>query len=67
MDRVRVGVIGIGKMGERHCRVYANLRNVDLIGIADLDADRGQSIAAMYDTNYFSDYQELLYGQCCKQ
>ena len=60
MDRVRVGVIGIGKMGERHCRVYANLRNVDLIGIADLDADRGQSIAAMYDTNYFSDYQELL-------
>jgi virulence factor len=51
---------GIGKMGERHCRVYANLRIVDLIGIADLDADRGQSVAATYDTEYFLDYQTLL-------
>ena len=46
MDRVRVGVIGVGIMGERHCRVYSGLRSVDLIGIADLNAERGEAVAA---------------------
>lgn len=60
MDRVHVGVIGIGKMGERHCRVYSNMRNVEFVGLADLDHGRGQKIAAAYDTKYFADYQTLL-------
>jgi len=61
MKRVRVGVIGIGTMGERHCRVYAtSLRNVDLIGIADLNAERGRTVAANYETRYFEDYRQLL-------
>jgi virulence factor len=60
MNRVRVGVIGVGVMGERHCRVYSGLRNVDLIGIADLNADRGEAVAANYETQYFEDYQKLL-------
>ena len=60
MDRVRVGVIGVGVMGERHCRVYSTLRNVDLIGVADLNAERGRVVAANYDTHYFADYRQLL-------
>jgi virulence factor len=60
MDRIRVGVIGVGVMGERHCRVYSGLRKVDLVGIADLNADRGQTVAANYETHYFEDYRLLL-------
>jgi virulence factor len=60
MNRVRVGVIGVGTMGERHCRVYAGLRNVDFIGVADLNAERGQAVAANHDTRYFNDYRQLL-------
>jgi predicted dehydrogenase len=61
MNRVRVGVIGVGTMGERHVRVYANgLRQVDLIGIADLNPERGRAVAANYDTRYFADYHDLL-------
>jgi predicted dehydrogenase len=60
MDRIRVGVIGVGVMGERHCRVYSGLRRVDLIGIADLNTDRGRAVAANYETHYFEDYRQLL-------
>jgi len=47
-------------MGERHCRVCANLPRVELIGIADLDGARGRQVAELYDTTYFSDQQALL-------
>jgi virulence factor len=60
MNNLRVGVIGVGVMGERHCRVYSSLRHVRVVGIADWDIDRGRAIAAQYDTRYFEDHQQLL-------
>jgi predicted dehydrogenase len=60
MKNVRVGVVGVGMMGERHCRVYSTLRNTELVGVADLNAAQGQAIAANYDTDYFGDYEQLL-------
>lgn len=60
MDTVRIGVIGVGTMGERHCRVCANLPKVELVGLADLNVARGAKIAANYDTRFFEDYQTLL-------
>lgn len=60
MDNIRVGVVGVGTMGERHCRVYSTLRHADFIGIADRDQSRGQSVATTYGTRYFEDYRQLL-------
>jgi len=57
---VRVGVVGVGIMGERHCRVFSNIRHVRLIGINDLTSERGQAVAANFDTSYFEDYRNLL-------
>ena len=59
MNTVRVGVIGTGVMGERHCRVCANLPRVQLGGVADLDAERGRMVADRYDTRYFDDVEDL--------
>jgi len=42
MQPVRVGVIGIGNMGWHHARVLSLLRDAELVGVADLDARRGQ-------------------------
>jgi len=47
-------------MGERHCRVYSSLRRIRVVGIADLDASRGQAVAAQYETSYFEDHRKLL-------
>lgn len=46
----RVGVIGVGSMGQNHARVYAELPDVELVGVADTDADRAREIAASHGT-----------------
>jgi predicted dehydrogenase len=60
MDTLRVGVIGVGVMGERHCRVYSTLRRVQLAGVVDLDDSRGRAVAAQYETHYFENFRQLL-------
>jgi len=50
MKTIYIGVIGVGVMGERHCRVCANLPRVELVGITDLKQERGRQVADCYDT-----------------
>jgi len=38
---VKVGVIGIGNMGWHHARVLSLLKDAELVGVADLEEDRG--------------------------
>jgi len=59
---IKVGVIGLGAMGRNHVRVYSELPDVELVGIADIDYDLSQSLAKKYHTKPFSDYKELLQG-----
>ena len=49
-EKLQVGVIGVGSMGQHHARVYNELDSVALIGVTDADASRAESIAAEYDT-----------------
>jgi len=60
MEVVRIGVIGVGTMGERHCRVCANLPRVELVGVADPNEERGRQVAGSYEMTYFSDHRALL-------
>jgi predicted dehydrogenase len=58
--RVRAGLVGAGHMGQYHSRVYAELWDVDLVGIVDVDAARAAAIAAQYDTASFDDHRALI-------
>jgi predicted dehydrogenase len=49
-DPVAAGVVGVGSMGANHARVYHECNDVDLIGVADADADTAESVARRYDT-----------------
>src|SRR5450759_2069562 len=44
-DRLRVGVIGVGLLGERHARFWAQEPDVDLVGVADARLERAQQVA----------------------
>ncbi|AZB71856.1 Gfo/Idh/MocA family protein [Synechococcus elongatus] len=57
---IRVGVIGVGHMGQHHARVLSFLKDVELVGIADVDVERGLETASNYRIRYFEDYRELL-------
>lgn len=60
---MRVGVIGVGSMGQNHARVYTEI--ADLAGIADPDVKQGGAILGRLQVGasgiqYFPDYHELL-------
>jgi predicted dehydrogenase len=59
-NRVRAAVVGAGHMGQYHGRVYAELWDVDLVGVVDIDPARAASVAAQYDTKSFSDHRALI-------
>lgn len=57
---MRVGVIGVGAMGQHHARVYHEMDDVELVGVSDIDHTRAQQIAEMHDTDAYTDYREML-------
>ncbi len=59
MKAVRVGVVGVGSMGERHCRVLQSLRGAELVGIYDRCLERALEVAARYETTAFPTLQDL--------
>lgn len=54
---LRVGVIGVGSMGQNHARVYSEI--ADLVGVVDKDTDTGQRVARRFGTEWFDDHQAL--------
>ena len=57
---IRVGVIGVGNMGQHHARVLSLLKDVALVGVADVNRERGIDTASKYRVSYFEDYRELI-------
>lgn len=57
---LRVGVIGVGNMGQHHTRVLSLLKDVELVGIADVNVERGLDIASKYRARFFDNYLEML-------
>jgi predicted dehydrogenase len=60
LGRLRVGVIGAGRMGERHCRVYAGIAGVEFCGVSDVSPERGQAVARRYGVPWFAHHDDLL-------
>ena len=58
--RLRAGVIGVGAMGKNHARLYSELFDVELIGVADVNENLATSIAQSYGCKPFADYKDLL-------
>lgn len=60
MNQVRMGVIGTGRMGQNHCRVYSNMRHAKFVGVCDVNGDLGKEVARKFDVSYFRDVNSLL-------
>ena len=60
MSQVRVGVIGVGYLGEHHARIYSEMDGVQLVGVVDPEEDRGRSVAEKTACRFFGELKELL-------
>ncbi|RJX21326.1 MAG: gfo/Idh/MocA family oxidoreductase [Desulfobulbus sp.] len=58
--KIRVGVIGVGYLGRFHAQKYAAMKDVKLVGVADIDAGRAEAVARECNTSYYAEYAELL-------
>ena len=59
-DKLKAAVIGVGYLGRFHAEKYALLPEVELVGVADLDPHKTQTIANNVQARPFDDYRELL-------
>jgi predicted dehydrogenase len=59
-EPIRIGVIGVGNMGQHHARVLSLLKDVKLIGIADINVEKGLEVASKYRIRFFENYLDLL-------
>jgi predicted dehydrogenase len=47
-------------MGQYHILAYAELWDVELVGIVDMDAEKARRLAVQYDTRAFADHRDLV-------
>ncbi len=57
---MKVAVIGVGVMGQNHARVYSDLPDVQLVGVADTDECAAQAATRRFGGRAYTDYLKLL-------
>lgn len=62
MRKIKAGVVGVGRLGREHARLYSQLPDVELVGVADIDYERARDIAAQCRTVGCQNYDDL-YGK----
>ncbi len=59
-EKTRVAVVGVGHLGSRHARIYAESPNAELIGVADLDLERARAVASLYGVRAVAEVSQLV-------
>jgi len=55
---VRVGVVGVGSMGQNHARVYSEI--AELVGVVDADPETAKRVAARLECDVYADVKDLI-------
>jgi predicted dehydrogenase len=60
MGTLKVGVVGVGKMGEYHVGILSEIMGAEVVAVVDVSEDRGRDIAKRYETSYLSSNRDIL-------
>lgn len=60
MDKVRVGIIGVGYLGMQHARILSYLEEAELKGVADINFKKAVEIGNRHGVRYFQNYEDML-------
>jgi UDP-N-acetyl-2-amino-2-deoxyglucuronate dehydrogenase len=63
---LRIGVIGVGGMGQGHCRTMARVEELSLCAVCDTDAATAEAVATAHGVPGFTAYRELLRAGLCE-
>jgi predicted dehydrogenase len=60
-ERIRLGIVGVGAMGEVHCRVASQMiGRFELVGVHDVNAARARVVAEQFAVKAFESLEELI-------
>lgn len=59
-DKIRVGVVGVGYLGQIHAKIYHSMPNVDLVWLADTDPDSIKHLGEEYGCQITENYLDLI-------
>lgn len=59
---IKTGVVGVGMMGRHHARIYSELPDCELVGVADTSLETAKMIGEKYGASYYQQYEKL-YGK----
>lgn len=60
MEKVKVGIIGVGYLGTQHARILSYLEEADLRGVADIDFNKSLRIGNRHGVNYYENFEDML-------
>jgi predicted dehydrogenase len=60
MTKLRVSVVGLGRLGSIHAKIYSALGNVELAGVCDIDENIARASAQELKISWYTDYRNLL-------
>ena len=58
--KVRTAVVGAGKMGCIHAKVYDQLPQSEFVAVVDIDANKAKHLAEQYNCLAFTDYADIM-------
>ncbi len=60
MDKLDLGIIGVGHLGSIHAKLAAHSEKINLVGVFDLDRERAETVARDCQVPSFQELQQLL-------
>lgn len=60
MQKIKVGVVGIGHLGKYHLQKYHQLAHCEIIAAADVIEERSASAAGLYQCRAMTDYRDMI-------
>lgn len=60
MNKLRVGVVGVGHLGSIHAQIYQEIEKCSLVAVCDIDKTRHNQISGALNAPAYSDYKQLL-------
>ena len=60
MERLKIGIVGVGHLGSLHTKMLAEIPDAHLVGLYDIDADKAGRVAREFKTTSFKRLEDLL-------
>ena len=57
---VKVGVIGVGYLGQHHARIYSEIEEAELVAVVDTNSEKAAAFAEKYQCGSAADYRDIL-------